>query len=103
MTDNKIYGNSNTSTNGGVLYYVAMDTNRPVMQNTGDYKNNWKDFWDGNDVYYTVRSTTPYYGELILWNGTAFLPPYQMGPLEEQQSSKPLSHLSTPTFSKQLK
>ncbi len=99
MTDNKIYGNSNTSTNGGVLYYVAMDTNRPVMQNTGDYKNNWKDFWDGNDVYYTVRSTTPYYGELILWNGTAFLPPYQMGPTLKTIKMKTFIGGDEPSFS----
>lgn len=99
MADSKIYGSSYTFTNAGVLYYVYLDTNRPVMPNTGDYKNNWEDFWDGNDVYYTVRSTAPYYGEVILWNGTAFLPPYQMGPILKTIKMKTFIDGDEPSFS----
>ncbi|WP_294628165.1 hypothetical protein [uncultured Bacteroides sp.] len=66
MTDQKIHGNSYISTSGNVLSYICLDTYRPVMRNNGAFKNNWDDFWNGNNTYYTVKSAVPYYGESIL-------------------------------------
>ena len=43
-------------------------------------QNNQSEYWDGSDVYYTVKAREPYYGETFQWNGICLLAPYQMGP-----------------------
>ncbi len=99
LTDKKINGNTGVSTSGNVYSYICLETYRPVIRNNGNYKNNWDNFWDGSNVYYTVKSAASYYGESILWNGTAFLPPYQMGPTLKTIKLKTFIGGDEPSFS----
>ena len=79
LPDKKLYSNqSYSSNNGGYYYYIY--TYRFIQENPGKFKNNQSEYWDGSDVYYTVKAREPYYGETFQWNGVCLLAPYQMGP-----------------------
>lgn len=76
----KLYSNYSYSSSSGAYYYYIY-TYRFVQENPGKFKNNQATYWDGSDVYYTVKARDTYYGESIQWNGVCLLAPYQMGPL----------------------
>ena len=79
LSDKKLYSSQNSSSNNGGYYYYIY-TYRFIQENPGKFKNNQSEYWDGSDVYYTVKAREPYYGETFQWNGICLLAPYQMGP-----------------------
>lgn len=70
--------NSTSSSSGSYIYYCY--PYRYVQENPANQKNSQKEYWDGTDVYLTVKNREAYYGEEFQWNGVALLPPYQLGP-----------------------
>lgn len=71
----------------------------PLQENPGKFKNNQSEYWDGSDVYYTVKAREPYYGETFQWNGVCLLAPYQMGPTLKTLKLKIISNGEAPSFS----
>ena len=79
LADRPVYcGNSTSSSSGSYLYNCR--PYRYVQENPANQKNSQKEYWDGTDVYLTVKNREAYYGEEFQWNGVALLPPYQLGP-----------------------
>ena len=98
LSDKKLYSNqSYSSNNGGYYYYIY--TYRFIQENPGKFKNNQSEYWDGSDVYYTVKAREPYYGETFQWNGICLLAPYQMGPTLKTLKLKIISNGEAPSFS----
>lgn len=98
LSDKKLYSNqSYSSNNGGYYYYIY--TYRFIQENPGKFKNNQSEYWDGSDVYYTVKAREPYYGETFQWNGVCLLAPYQMGPTLKTLKLKIISNGEAPSFS----
>ena len=98
LPDKKLYSNqSYSSNNGGYYYYIY--TYRFIQENPGKFKNNQSEYWDGSDVYYTVKAREPYYGETFQWNGVCLLAPYQMGPTLKTLKLKIISNGEAPSFS----
>lgn len=98
LSDKKLYSSqSSSSSSGGYYYYIY--TYRFVQENPGKFKNNQSEYWDGTDVYYTVKSRDPYYGESFQWNGVCLLAPYQMGPTLKKLKLKTISNGEAPSFS----
>ena len=79
LADRPVYcGNSTSSSSGSYLYNCR--PYRYVQENPANQKNSQKEYWNGTDVYLTVKNREAYYGEEFQWNGVALLPPYQLGP-----------------------
>lgn len=79
LADRPVYcGNSTSSSSGSYLYNCR--PYRYVQESPANQKNSQKEYWDGTDVYLTVKNRKAYYGEEFQWNGVALLPPYQLGP-----------------------
>ena len=79
LADRPVYcTNSTSSSSGSYIYYCY--PYRYVQENPANQKNSQKEYWDGTDVYLTVKNREAYYGEEFQWNGVALLPPYQLGP-----------------------
>lgn len=98
QTEQRIYTSSSYSVSGGAVDYMYASTYRPMLRNDGAIKNSWDDFWDGSEVYYTLKLASQLYGETPQWNGTAFLPPLQMGPTLKTIKLKTLVKGEAPTF-----
>lgn len=87
-----------SSSSGSYTYYCR--PYRYVQENPANQKNSQKEYWDGTDVYLTVKNGEAYYGEEFQWNGVALLPPYQLGPrlkslkLKTKSSGTPTVFLS---------
>lgn len=99
LADRPVYcGNSTSSSSGSYLYNCR--PYRYVQENPANQKNSQKEYWDGTDVYLTVKNREAYYGEEFQWNGVALLPPYQLGPslkslkLKTKSSGTPTVFLS---------
>ncbi|ADV44159.1 hypothetical protein [Bacteroides helcogenes] len=98
LSDKKLYSSQSTSSsNGGYYYYIY--TYRFIQENPGKFKNNQSEYWDGTDVYYTVKAREPYYGENFQWNGVCLLAPLQMGPTLKKLKLKTISNSEAPNFS----
>ena len=98
LSDKKLYSSqSYSSNNGGYYYYIY--TYRFIQENPGKFKNNQSEYWDGSDVYYTVKAREPYYGETFQWNGVCLLAPHQMGPTLKTLKLKIISNGEAPSFS----
>ena len=79
LADRPVYcGNSTSPSSGSYLYNCR--PYRYVQENPANQKNSQKEYWDGTDVYLTVKNREAYYGEEFQWNGVALLPHYQLGP-----------------------
>lgn len=79
LADRPVYcSNATSSSSGSYTYYCR--PYRYVQENPANQKNSQKEYWDGTDVYLTVKNREAYYGEEFQWNGVALLPPYQLGP-----------------------
>ena len=98
MSDKKLYSSQGSSSNNGGYYYYIY-TYRFIQENPGKFKNNQSEYWDGSDVYYTVKAREPYYGETFQWNGVCLLAPYQMGPTLKTLKLKIISNGEAPSFS----
>ena len=98
LSDKKLYSSQNSSSNNGGYYYYIY-TYRFIQENPGKFKNNQSEYWDGSDVYYTVKAREPYYGETFQWNGICLLAPYQMGPTLKTLKLKIISNGEAPSFS----
>ena len=79
LADRPVYCSSSTSPISGNYIYNCYPY-RYVQENPANQKNSQKEYWDGTDVYLTVKNREAYYGEEFQWNGVALLPPYQLGP-----------------------
>lgn len=79
LADRPVYCSNSTSSSSGSYLYNCRPY-RYVQENPANQKNSQKEYWDGTDVYLTVRNREAYYGEEFQWNGVALLPPYQLGP-----------------------
>lgn len=86
----------NTSTG---YYIYNIDTNRFIQENPGGFKNSQSEFWNGKDIYYTVKARESYYGQAYQWNGVCLLAPYQMGPLLKSIKLKNITNEKEPSFS----
>lgn len=93
LKDQKL--NSNSSYNG-TNYYIY--TYRFIQKNPMQFKNNQDNYWDGSDVYYTVKSREPYYGDEYQWNGVCLLAPYQVGPTLKKIKLKTLRNGESSSF-----
>ena len=98
LSDKKLYSSQGSSSNNGGYYYYIF-TYRFIQENPGKFKNNQSEYWDGSDVYYTVKAREPYYGETFQWNGVCLLAPYQMGPTLKTLKLKIISNGEAPSFS----
>ena len=98
LSDKKLYSSQNSSSNNGGYYYYIY-TYRFIQENPGKFKNNQSEYWDGSDVYYTVKAREPDYGETFQWNGICLLAPYQMGPTLKTLKLKIISNGEAPSFS----
>ena len=98
LSDKKLYSSQGSSSNNGGYYYYIY-TYRFIQENPGKFKNNQSEYWDGSDVYYTVKAREPYYGETFQWNGVCLLAPYQMGPTLKTLKLKIISNGEAPSFS----
>lgn len=98
LADRKIYTSNSYSVGDGVINYLYASTYRPMQGNDGAIKNTWEEFWNGSDVYYTLKLTSQMYGETPQWNGTAYLPPLQMGPRLKTIKLKTFIKGEAPTF-----
>ena len=98
LSDKKLYSSQGSSSNNGGYYYYIY-TYRFIQENPGKFKNNQSEYWDGSDVYYTVKAREPYYGETFQWNGICLLAPYQMGPTLKTLKLKIISNGEAPSFS----
>lgn len=72
-------------------YYIYNYVYRYMKENHANIKGSQNEYWDGTDIYYTVKSRGALYGDTALWNGTAFLPPYQIGPSLKKLKLKTVS------------
>lgn len=79
LADRPVYCSNSTSSSSGSYLYNCRPY-RYVQENPANQKNSQKEYWDGTDVYLTVKNREAYYGEEFQWNGVALLPPYQLGP-----------------------
>lgn len=79
LADRPVYCSNSTSSSSGSYIYNCYPY-RYVQENPANQKNSQKEYWDGTDVYLTVKNREAYYGEEFQWNGVALLPPYQLGP-----------------------
>lgn len=84
--------------NGSSGYTYRIDTYRFMQENPGGFKNRQSTFWNKTDIYYTVKSRYPYYGEEFQWNGVCLLAPYQMGPILKSLKLKGMTNESVPSF-----
>lgn len=98
LKDQKLKAGSSysSSSNGGYQYYSY--TNRPIKENPIGEKNGYPEYWDGTDVYYTLKSRDPYYGEEYQWNGVCLLAPYQLGPVLKKLKLKSINNGEEPAF-----
>lgn len=79
LADRPVHCSNSTSSSSGSYIYNCYPY-RYVQKNPANQKNSQKEYWDGTDVYLTVKNREAYYGEEFQWNGVALLPPYQLGP-----------------------
>ncbi len=79
IADRPVYCSNSASPSSGSYLYNCRPY-RYVQENPANQKNSQKEYWDGTDVYLTVKNREAYYGEEFQWNGVALLPPYQLGP-----------------------
>ncbi len=79
LADRPVHCSNSTSSSSGSYIYNCYPY-RYVQENPANQKNSQKEYWDGTDVYLTVKNREAYYGEEFQWNGVALLPPYQLGP-----------------------
>ena len=79
LADRPVHCSNSTSSGSGSYIYNCYPY-RYVQENPANQKNSQKEYWDGTDVYLTVKNREAYYGEEFQWNGVALLPPYQLGP-----------------------
>ena len=79
LADRPVYCSNSTSSSSDSYIYNCYPY-RYVQKNPANQKNSQKEYWDGTDVYLTVKNREAYYGEEFQWNGVALLPPYQLGP-----------------------
>lgn len=79
LADRPVYCSNSTSPSSGSYIYNCRPY-RYVQENPANQKNSQKEYWDGTDVYLTVKNREAYYGEEFQWNGVALLPHYQLGP-----------------------
>lgn len=98
LKDQKLKASSSysSSSNGGYRYNSY--TNRPIKENPIGEKNGYPEYWDGTDVYYTLKSRDPYYGEEYQWNGVCLLAPYQLGPVLKKLKLKSMNNGAEPAF-----
>lgn len=98
LKDQKLKAGSSyySSSNGSYQYYSY--TNRPIKENPIGEKNGYPEYWDGTDVYYTLKSRDPYYGEEYQWNGVCLLAPYQLGPVLKKLKLKSMNNGAEPAF-----
>ena len=99
LADRPVHCSNSTSSSSGSYIYNCYPY-RYVQENPANQKNSQKEYWDGADVYLTVKNREAYYGEKFQWNGVALLPPYQLGPhlkslkLKTKSSGTPTVFLS---------
>ena len=99
LADRPVHCSNSTSSSSGSYIYNCYPY-RYVQENPANQKNSQKEYWDGTDVYLTVKNREAYYGEKFQWNGVALLPPYQLGPslkslkLKTKSSGTPTVFLS---------
>ena len=99
LADRPVHCSNSTSSGSGSYIYNCYPY-RYVQENPANQKNSQKEYWDGTDVYLTVKNREAYYGEEFQWNGVALLPPYQLGPrlkslkLKTKSSGTPTVFLS---------
>ena len=99
LADRPVYCSNSASPSSGNYIYNCRPY-RYVQENPANQKNSQKEYWDGTDVYLTVKNREAYYGEEFQWNGVALLPPYQLGPhlkslkLKTKSSGTPTVFLS---------
>lgn len=98
LTDQKLVSSSNSSSSSNGSYRYYNYTNRPLKENLVEYKNGYPQYWDGTDVYYTLKGRTTYYGEEYQWNGVCLLAPYQLGPVLKKLKLKSLNNGDVPAF-----
>lgn len=79
LADRPVYCSISPSSSSGSYLYDCRPY-RYVLENPANQNNSQKEYWDGTDVYLTVKNREAYYGEEFQWNGVALLPPYQLGP-----------------------
>ena len=79
LADRPVHCSNSTSSGSGSYIYNCYPY-RYVQENPANQKNSQKEYWDGTDVYLTVKNREAYYGEEFQWNGVALLPHYQLGP-----------------------
>ncbi len=99
LSDRKIHSSQSTPSVSGNGYHYMIYTYRFMEENPGKFKNGQSEYWDGSDVYYTVKARDPYYGETFQWNGVCLLAPYQMGPTLKTLKLKTVSTGEAPSFS----
>lgn len=97
LTDQKLVSSSGSSSSDKSYRYYNY-TNRFVKENLIEHKNGYSEYWDGTDVYYTLKSRDPYYGEEYQWNGVCLLAPYQLGPVLKKLKLKSLNDGEEPAF-----
>ena len=95
LADRPVYCSNSTSSSSGSYLYNCRPY-RYVQENPANQKNSQKEYWDGTDVYLTVKNREAYYGEEFQWNGVALLPHYQLGPCLKSLKLKTKSS-GTPT------
>ena len=99
LADRPVYCSNSASPSSGSYLYNCRPY-RYVQENPANQKNSQKEYWDGTDVYLTVKNREAYYGEEFQWNGVVLLPPYQLGPhlkslkLKTKSSGTPTVFLS---------
>ncbi|MEY8688119.1 hypothetical protein AB9N12_19025 [Bacteroides sp. AN502(2024)] len=98
LSDQKLVSSHSNSSSNGVHYYYIY-TYRLMKENFGKFKNNQFEYWNGSDVYYTVKARESYYGETYQWNGVCLLAPYQMGPTLKTLKLKTMSNGEALSFS----
>lgn len=79
LADRPVYCSNSASPSSGSYIYNCRPY-RYVQENPANQMNSQKEYWDGTDVYLTVKNREAYYGEEFQWNGVALLPLYQLGP-----------------------
>lgn len=97
LTDQKLVASPSSGTSNNERYYSTY-VNRPVKENPAGIKNGYSQYWDGTDIYFTLKGSKPYYGEEYQWNGVCLLAPYQMGPTLKKIKLKSLNNGEAPAF-----
>lgn len=98
LKDQKLKASSSYSSSSDGGYRYNSYTNRPIRENPIGEKNGYPEYWDGTDVYYTLKSRDPYYGEEYQWNGVCLLAPYQLGPVLKKLKLKSMNNGAEPAF-----